>query len=456
MKKWLNLLPLTLAFSVAFALPAAADHEEEKAAEYLSEYYNIAPFTSDEATPEMVNEALTALGGEAVMDEDFNEEALVAEGMRIAGLEELALTYINDAAPDKAVKRLVEMGAYVSDDESAPEASDADESAPETSDADESAPEASDADESAPEASAPDEDDDETHEYAPYLACAIDLGFLPTDETSEIEDFLYHCAEVGGKARHYIGRISDDDILTTLATTMNGFSIFEEESLADLGKEIVLSGATTGYNLKYTNDDAHFLADYTLRYGHSDVRHAIQLVGLLKSEGFDGYVQVEPKVSVYEYMTEWGEPSDPTPTYMVKQETEDRYLCYALEYDLAIEFDTLEEKNDFHELIETYAKKYDDRVDADGNVTARLLAESFWQPLYFSLTAMEEDEYGELVDNVIYNADGNYALHSFSLPENCDAIEAKVKEAAPDLEVSRQTVYTNPAFMRYITGEDHQ
>ena len=424
MRKWLNLLPLTLVFSVAFALPAAADHEEEKAAEYLSEYYNIAPFTSNEATPEMVNEALTALGGEAVMDEDFNEEALVAEGMRIAGLEELALTYINDAAPDKAVKRLVETGAYVSDDESAPEASDL--------------------------------DDDETHEYAPYLACAIDLGFLPTDETSEIEDFLYHCAEVGGKARHYIGRISDDDILTTLATTMNGFSIFEEESLADLGKEIVLSGATTGYNLKYTNDDAHFLADYTLRYGHSDVRHAIQLVGLLKSEGFDGYVQVEPKVSVYEYMTEWGEPSDPTPTYMVKQETEDRYLCYALEYDLAIEFDTLEEKNDFHELIETYAKKYDDRVDADGNVTARLLAESFWQPLYFSLTEMEEDEYGELVDNVIYNADGNYALHSFSLPENCDAIEAKVKEAAPDLEVSRQTIYTNPAFMRYITGEDHQ
>ena len=424
MKKWLNLLPLTLVFSVAFALPAAADHEEEKAAEYLSEYYNIAPFTSDEATPEMVNEALTSLGGEAVMDDDFNEEALVAEGIRIAGLEELALTYVNDAAPDKAVKRLVETGAYVSDDESAPEASDL--------------------------------DDDETHEYAPYLACAIDLGFLPTDETSEIEDFLYHCAEVGGKARHYIGRISDDDILTTLATTMNGFSIFEEESLADLGKEIVLSGATTGYNLKYTNDDAHFLADYTLRYGHSDVRHAIQLVGLLKSEGFDGYVQVEPKVSVYEYMTEWGEPSDPTPTYMVKQETEDRYLCYALEYDLAIEFDTLEEKNDFHELIETYAKKYDDRVDADGNVTARLLAESFWQPLYFSLTEMEEDEYGELVDNVIYNADGNYALHSFSLPENCDAIEAKVKEAAPDLEVSRQTIYTNPAFMRYITGEDHQ
>ena len=424
MKKWLNLLPLTLVFSVAFALPAAADHEEEKAAEYLSEYYNIAPFTSNEATPEMVNEALTALGGEAVMDDDFNEEALVAEGIRIAGLEELALTYVNDAAPDKAVKRLVETGAYVSDDESAPEASDL--------------------------------DDDETHEYAPYLACAIDLGFLPTDETSEIEDFLYHCAETGGKARHYIGRISDDDILTTLATTMNGFSIFEEESLADLGKEIVLSGATTGYNLKYTNDDAHFLADYTLRYGHSDVRHAIQLVGLLKSEGFDGYVQVEPKVSVYEYMTEWGEPSDPTPTYMVKQETEDRYLCYALEYDLAIEFDTLEEKNDFHELIETYAKKYDDRVDADGNVTARLLAESFWQPLYFSLTEMEEDEYGELVDNVIYNADGNYALHSFSLPENCDAIEAKVKEAAPDLEVSRQTIYTNPAFMRYITGEDHQ
>ena len=61
--------------------------------------------------------------------------------------------------------------------------------------------------------------------------------------------------------------------------------IFDDEQLTELGTEIVLRGATTGYNLKYAGYDARFLEEYTLKYGHSDYTHALQLVALLDSEG---------------------------------------------------------------------------------------------------------------------------------------------------------------------------
>ena len=228
------------------------------------------------------------------------------------------------------------------------------------------------------------------------------------------------------------------------------------EELTNLGTEIVLQGATTGYNLKYAGYDAHFLADYTIKYGHSDYQHAQQLIGLLLSEGMDAYIQIEPKVSAYEYMIEWGDPGEPTPTYAVKQVTEDRYVCYATEYDMLLEFDTVEDKEAFDSLIETYAKKYDDRVDEDGNVTAALLAGSWWQPLYSSTTPMDEEAYGELVDNIVYDENGLFSIHPFSLPEDTEAIAKVVEEVAPDLIVSPHTIYVNAAFMRYITGEDYQ
>ena len=47
-------------------------------------------------------------------------------------------------------------------------------------------------------------------------------------------------------------------------------------------------------------------------------------------------------------MIEWGEPGEPTPTNAVKQVAEDRYLAYAMEYDMKLEFDSIEEKEAFH------------------------------------------------------------------------------------------------------------
>ena len=406
MKKWFKLLPFAIGLTLAVSAGVCAD-EDCKAAEYLSEYYNIAPFS--DPTLQNVNAVLAAFGMEPLAN--ANEGELLAAGLRLAGLEELALTYVNDDAPGKAAKVLEDKGI---DPASVPDA------------------------------------------YLPYYACVFDLDLIATDEATEIEDFFYHCAEIGGKARRYIGRIEDDELLSTIYSTLNSFAIFDQEELTQLGTQIVLSGATTGYNLKYSGYDANFLADYTLKYGHSDYTHAVQLIGLLRSEGIDGYVQIEPKVSVYEYMIEWGEPGDPTPTYAVIQVTDDRYLCFAVEYDMLIEFDNLEDKERFHSIIETYAKKYDDSFDADGNLTEKLLAGAWWQPLYSSTTEMKNAEFGLLVDNIVYDENGAYSIHSFSTPQQVSAVQTVVRQKAPNLKVSAQKIYVNPAFIRYITGSDHQ
>ncbi len=420
MKKKTLLIPAVLAMTLVMSPAAHADEiengaaEYDKAIEYFSEYYNI----DAENTGESANEILAALGGETIEvgeDGSFDENDVIIAGLRLAGLEELALSYVNEGAPDKAKEKL-EAASEIIEGYGV----------------------------------------DVTDEFAPYIACALDLNLVGPEGAQDVPDFLYRCAEIAGMGRHYVGRVSDPDILSAVRAAMDSFINFDEEELTNLGTEIVLQGATTGYNLKYSGYDAHFLADYTIKYGHSDYQHAQQLIGLLLSEGVDAYIQIEPKVSAYEYMIEWGDPGDPTPTYAVKQVTEDRYVCYATEYDMLLEFDTVEDKEAFDGLIETYAKKYDDRVDEDGNVTAALLAGSWWQPLYSSTTPMDEEAYGKLVDNIVYDESGLFSIHPFSLPENTEAIAKVVEEVAPELTVSPQTIYVNAAFMRYITGEDYQ
>lgn len=407
MNKLIKILTLVLALVFALSFAALAD-EEQKAAAYLSEYCGIElseEATLEDITLEDINAALTALEMDAIESKTDVYQALC----KLANCEELALTYIHDDAPDKAAKVLAEEGIEMTD-EIAP--------------------------------------------YAHFMACLLDMDVLDDDDS--FAEILYKALEISGGARHYIGRVSDDDILSVLNAQLNTFINFDNEQLTNLGTEIVLRGAATGYNLKYAGYDANFLSDYTLQYGHSDYTHAVQLIALMNSEGFDAYIQIEPKVSVYEYLIEWGEPGDPTPTYAVKQVTEDRYLCYAMEYDMKLEFDSIEQKEAFHNLIETYAKKYDDSYDADGNLTEKLIAGAWWQPLYSSTTEMQNEEFGLLIDNVVYDATGLYSIHPFSLPEATQGIADVVAELEPELSVSGVEIHVDPAFMRYITGESHQ
>ena len=385
---------------------AEAEVVYEKADEYLSSYYGIEP--DQEITLDGVNKMIEALGGEPITGEVLSDGAVIQAGIKLAGLDELAQSYLNEAAPDKAAKVLEASGILTEE------------------------------------------------EYVPYVACAMDLDLYAQDRPFDVKLFLYRCMEIAGKGRHYLGRISDHDLMEEMYMMLDSMSIFENWELEDVGTKLVLDEIVTGYGLKYAGYDAHFLDSYTIKYSHSDFQHAVQLAGLMRSEGMDGYIQLEPKVSVFEYLKEWGTPPEPSPTYAVQETENGRYLCYSIEYDMMIEFDSAEEKEKFHGIIENYAKKYDDRVDENGNVTTKLLAESWWQPLYSSATPMQNEEYQEMIDNVVYDRTMNYSIHTFTLPEGADAVTNKVAEIAPELEMSPSKVYVNPAFVRYVAGTDHQ
>jgi len=416
-RKYMSELLVILALSAALLMAGcgketgkaeekAPESSFDKAGEYLENYFGIEP--GREASLQNVNEMIKALGGEPIEAEALTDGAVIEAGLKIAGLDELALTYISEEAPDKAAKVLEKAGIKTEE------------------------------------------------EYAPYVACAVDLDLYSKEKGLDAEEFFYRCAEIAGKGRHYLGRVSDDDLMERMTSMMNSMIIFDNEELSKLGTELVMDGVVTGYGLKYAGYDANFLDPYTLKYSHSDYQHAVQLIGLLRSEGMDGYVQIEPKVSVYEYLIEWGTPDIPSPTYAVEKQENGRYLCSCVEYDLMIEFDTAEEKERFHGVIEAYAKKYDDRVDVSGNVTARLLKESWWQPLYSSGTPMADPEFVQMIDNVVYDRTGRYSIHSFSLPDKASDVADQASKIAPDLNMSPFKIYVNPAFKRYITGEDHQ
>ncbi len=290
MKKKLFVLLTALLCVVLFQSAAMA---KENAAEYLSEYYGIT-FTGDNVSAEEFNNALSALGAEPLTDvESLTVEDAVIGAVRVANMEELALAYAGNA------------GKILDDEEVRVD-----------------------------------------EKYAPYVAIALDQDLVDDDDNfsgpltaRRAARMLYRAAEISGKGRHYIGRVSDDEILPELQSTLSAMAIFDDDTLSNAGIEILVQGATTGYSMKYSGYDARFLEENTLRYGHSDPTHAMQLVALMKAENLDAYVQIEPKVSVYEYMLDWGEPSEPTPTYAVR-EMDDRYFAFAIEYDMALEFDS--------------------------------------------------------------------------------------------------------------------
>lgn len=408
--KWSKWIPAVLGLTVFLSTAVSAD-AENKASEYLDVFYGITPFSTEEATIEEVNDALEKLGAETIDKDELEMGDVIRSGIRLAGLEELARLYTADLLPEEAG----DVPEELKDKEEGAQA-----------------------------------------EYLPYYMCALDMDLIEDAEDVDIADFLYRCAELADKGRRYIGRADNDSTLTNFRSVLNSFSRFDAPELTAVGNNIVFSGATTGYNLKYSGYDAHFLPEYTLTYGHDDPVHAEQLIALLNVMDLDAYVMVEPKVSVYEYLPEWGDPGEATPTYEVKEEEDGRYMCYSVEFDLVLEFDSREDKEMFHEIIETYAKKYDDRVDEEGNVTVPLLEGSWWQPLYSSETEMDNKEFGELVNNRVYDKNGYYYINSFSVPEQAEAVAEKVHETAPELEVTPITIYVNPAFIRYITGEDHQ
>lgn len=294
-------------------------------------------------------------------------------------------------------------------------------------------------------------------EYTNMVACALDTNLIDAASAQQLiknqpvtdqqaMELVMSVANINGRTWNFLGYSSDRDIYSKLNKAWKSFGMLDNKKLSEIGKEAVENKVTTGYNIRYSGYDANFLPELTLRYGHSDIKHANQLIGLLNSEGIVAKVQLEPKTSVFEYMLDWGPIPEPTPYYEVKKINDKLYLAYAVEYDLMLEFENINDKRAFDSVIMQYSKKSDKNPKGVG-----MLYGAWWQPLYTSTEEMYGSSYNLIYDNVI--TDGEYTFHSFCLPESKKTVAEKLKAIDPSVKVEQPSLWCDAPFYRYLNGD---
>ncbi len=287
---------------------------------------------------------------------------------------------------------------------------------------------------------------------AQELAAAVDTGLIPPALYATFDPKAAPGADLAnslvggvlsarGLYKHHIGFVREIDIYAKVSDAFRRSSIIKAPELRAIVDSALRQNLVTGYNLKDSRYDPHFIDALTLTYGHSDLAHAIQLLGLLKSEGIDAKVQLEPKTSAFVFMKEWGDPGPSNEDYEVVRIENGNYIEYAREYDISFEFRTVQDKERFQPLIYAYAKK-------NQKNQAGLLIQSWWQPLYHSMTTM--DGYLVITNQLI--AKGPYYAQSFSLNEQSAAIVQGFKSIDPSLAIKTYQFWVDEPFFRYLQG----
>ncbi len=287
---------------------------------------------------------------------------------------------------------------------------------------------------------------------AQELAAAIDTGVVPESlyptlrkggaiDRNTANVLLGKTLTSLGKYKNEIGRTSDSDIYEKLYAAYRTADLIEAPELRTIVDQALRNNLVTGYNLKDSRYDSNFIDSLTLTYGHDDIKHAVQLIGLLRSEGIDADVQFQPKTSAFIYLKEWGTPKE-TPDYKVTQIENGNYIAYAKEYDIQFEFNTTADKERFNKIISTYAKK-------NSNTTTPLIYSSWWQPLYYSPTELS----GYPVISNTKITLGNYYAQSFSLTDKAQAIRDGFRKLAPDATITGYDFWVDQPFFNYLNGE---
>lgn len=276
---------------------------------------------------------------------------------------------------------------------------------------------------------------------AGLLPASLGEGFKPNAPASEelIHTLLGQVLITKGLYKQYIGYTGDSDIYAKLSTAYNTSDLFDAPNLQNLMKEALEQELVTGYNIKDTRYESNFIESLSLIYGHSDFKHALQLIGLLRSEGIDAKVQYEPKTSAFLFLAEWG---DPGPN--VIEIENGNYIAFALEYDLAFEFANEADKAAFDGIIEKFAKK--NAADQQG-----LIYGSWWQPLYYSNT--EIGNYELITNNLVTDPDSTFTVNPFSLNEDSEKVVEGLKAIDPKAIITPFQFWVDKPFFRYLHGE---
>lgn len=287
-----------------------------------------------------------------------------------------------------------------------------------------------------------------TLQAAQELAAAIDTGLVSSDFQADTaagqtfaNDLLGKILTFNGQYKHYLGTTSDDDIFRKINDAWHTEDLISSTDLSAVFDEALKKNLVTGYNLKDSRFDANFDPKQTLTYGHSDITHAIQLIGLLRSENIQAKVQLEPKTSAFIYLKEWGEPTQ-TEDYQVVQIENGNFIAYAKEYDIEFEFDNAEQKNKFQQIVLQYAKKNSE--DQTG-----LIYSSWWQPLYYSLSELKD--YKVIANNKVTK--GHYYAQSFSLSDKSSEVVDGLKKLDASLNVDSYKFWVDEPFYNYLLGD---
>ena len=270
-------------------------------------------------------------------------------------------------------------------------------------------------------------------------AVLVDLGALSVEELNSgknIDEKLGNfVTDYINTQENYIGNVSDKNLIERLNNKWNKGKVIEDSSLNSALNKALQKGLTTGYNIKDRKEYANFDKNLTVSYGHSDMIHASQIIGLLKSEGIDAKVQLELKTSAFIYLPEWGKPG-----YTHTKMSDGTIIAHPLEYDLKLQFENKKDKEKFFELIDKYAKK--DSEDEKG-----ILYESWWQPF---IQTEKTEGYEMLIDSIA--SDSKYDAHILTLPEKSKALVEELKKNK-NIKVTTKEVWVNPAFYRFMLGE---
>ena len=270
-------------------------------------------------------------------------------------------------------------------------------------------------------------------------AVLVDLQAITVDDLNyskninlKLENYISNFKDI---SENSLGNISDKNIIERINRKYSTFKVIEKNSLIDSLNIALAKKLTTGYNIKIKSTYANFNPELSLSYGHNGIKHANQLIALMKSEGLDAKVQIEPKTSAYLHMPDWGGPA--TPNIVME---DGQIVITPLEYDLQFEFKDKADKMKFIQLIDKYAKK--DEVNEEN-----LIYDAWWQPF---LQTEKIDGFEKLIVNIA--SEGEYEAYVLTLPEKSDAL---IKELAKNknLKLKTKEVYVNPSFYRFMLGE---
>lgn len=277
----------------------------------------------------------------------------------------------------------------------------------------------------------------ESSEALSHKAVLVDLNITSVEMlnkknystiTEYVSDFL-------DNNENSLGNISDKNIFEKVLVKWNDTVPAKDNLLLEKLNVALANGLMTGYNLKNINSYANFDKTLSVSYGHNDITHAIQLIALLKSEGVDAKVQLEPKTSAFLHNPNWG-----TPNYDHIILEDGKIVVTPTEYDLKFQFANNNDKIKFTKLVDLYAKK--DSKDQEG-----LIYKSWWQPF---IQTDKIEGYQMLISHLVKN--GDFEANVLTLPKNSKAFVDFMKKGS-DLKVTTQEVWVNPAFYRFMEGD---